>query len=167
MPIFGVERGGRVIEWSAMMAAMTGFTKAEVQGEDLFGLVVAEHRGAAREIFARAMTGDGASDDELRHVFRFTSKAGAPEVRVQATIVTRRVDGQAIDVTCFWKDMPEARKEAALLDSIFETMALVTSSRLYWGWLSLSTDASASRPLARPFAMVPPPAPTFPPPFAP
>ena len=132
MPIFGVERGGRVIEWSAMMAAMTGFTKAEVQGEDLFGLVAAEHRGAAREIFARAMTGDGASDDELRHVFRFTSKAGAPEVRVQATIVTRRgADGQAVGVTCFGKDMPEARREAALLDSIFEKMALVTSSRLH------------------------------------
>ena len=129
MPIFGVERGGRVTEWSAMMAEMTGFTKAEVQGEDLLGLVAAEHRGAAREIFARAMANN--SDDALRHVFRFTSKAGAPEVRVQATIVTRRVDGQAIDVTCFWKDMPEARKEAALLDSIFEKMALVTSSRLH------------------------------------
>ena len=141
MPIFGVERGGRVTEWSAMMAEMNGFTKAEVQGEDLFGLVAAEHRGAAREIFARAMANN--SDDALRHVFRFTSKAGAPEVRVQATIVTRRgVDGQAVGVTCFGKDMPEARKEAALLDSIFEKMALVTSPRLYWCWLSLSTDAS-------------------------
>lgn len=124
MPIFGVERGGRVTEWSAMMVEVTGFTMAEVQSEDLLDLVAAEHRGAAREIFARAMA--NTSEDELRHVFRFTSKAGAPEVRVQATIVTRRgADGQVVGVTCFGKDMPEACNEAALLDSIFEKMTLV------------------------------------------
>lgn len=50
-PIFGVDGDGRINEWNAKAALLTGFTKEEVYGQDLVEAYIREeYRAAVKEV---------------------------------------------------------------------------------------------------------------------
>ncbi len=104
-PIFGVDKEGRVNEWNAMTAEITGFSKEDALGKDLVDTYIRdEHKESVASVLALALTGESTANYELP----LFSRSGE-RVEVLLNAVARRdsddsiigVIGVGQDITAF------------------------------------------------------------------
>ena len=87
-PIFGIDRLGLVNEWNAKTVEITGFTKEEVMGLDLLGLVTSDFREEVKVMLQETLEGKVA-DGSNGFVFPLFNKRVRPRRPARATLRTR------------------------------------------------------------------------------
>ena len=107
-PIFGIDRDGRVNEWNAMAAAITGYPKEEVLGKDLINTyITSEYKASVARVFERALSGRNTANFE----FPLFSKQGRRiEVLLNAT-TRRNTRGEIVGVFGVGQDITSLREQ--------------------------------------------------------
>lgn len=124
-PIFGIDRHGRVNEWNAMAATITGYSKEEVFGKDLIRTYITdEFKTSVTKVFERALAGRNTANFE----FPLFSKEGKRiEVLLNAT-TRRNTRGAIIGVVGVGQDITNLREQEMLVrhSQKMEALGLLT-----------------------------------------
>ncbi len=107
-PIFGVDKEGRVNEWNAMAAKITGYTREEALGSHLVNTYIAdEHKQPVADVLERALAGANTANYELP----LYSKSGERiEILLNAT-TRRNSDGSIVGVLGVGQDITDLREQ--------------------------------------------------------
>merc|ERR1740117_1125786 len=124
-PIFGIGADGLVNEWNRKMAAITGFTKNEVMGQDLVEQYITEEfRKSVKEVLENALMGVQADNYQLP---LFTKDGKRVELllnaatRCDASGAIVGVVGVGQDITAINKSQAELSRVANDLTQLIET----------------------------------------------
>jgi PAS domain S-box-containing protein len=114
-PIFGIDAKGMINEWNQQAEFITGFTKAEVMGQDLVGsFITDEYRKSVGEVLKRALKGEETANYEFP---LFTKSGDRVDVLLNST--TRRdADGNVSGVIGVGQNITELNKVRIKQDSI-------------------------------------------------
>jgi PAS domain S-box-containing protein len=106
-PIIGIDNDGRVNEWNAMAASITGFSKRETQGQPLSDFISDEYRDSTTKMLQMALAGRETANFEFPLFHNVTKK----RVDVLLNATTRRdAWGRVTGVFGFGQDITELRK---------------------------------------------------------
>lgn len=107
-PIFGVDTEGRVNEWNAMTAEITGYSREEALGKDLVGAYIrGDHKESVSDVLELALAGENTANYELP----LYSRSGE-RIEVLLNAVTRRdFEGSIIGVIGVGQDITAFREQ--------------------------------------------------------
>jgi PAS domain S-box-containing protein len=106
-PIIGIDNDGRVNEWNAMAASITGHSKRETQGQPLSDFISDEYRESTTKMLQMALAGRETANFEFPLFHNVTKK----RVDVLLNATTRRdAWGRVTGVFGFGQDITELRK---------------------------------------------------------
>jgi len=107
-PIFGIDANGNVNEWNNKAAAITGFSRNEVIGQNLVEVYISEDfRASVKEVLEDALQGNEAANFE----FPLFTKKGNVRVDVLLNATTRRdVSGRVVGVIGVGQDITERKR---------------------------------------------------------
>jgi len=107
-PIFGVDQEGRVNEWNAMAAKITGYTREEALGNHLVNTFIFEdHKQSVAEVLESALAGANTANYELS----LYSKSGE-RIEIFLNATTRRdADGLIVGVLGVGQDITGYREQ--------------------------------------------------------
>ncbi|KAK3273789.1 hypothetical protein CYMTET_17988 [Cymbomonas tetramitiformis] len=118
-PIFGIDKDGRVNEWNNKAAEITGFTQAEVMGQNLVDrFITLEYKTAVKRVLDLARKGQETANFEFP---LFTKNDQRVEVLLNAT--TRRDSaGDIIGVVGVGQDITEKKQTADELERVAQDL---------------------------------------------
>ena len=107
-PIFGIDANGNVNEWNNKAAAITGFSRNEVIGQNLVEVYISEDfRASVKEVLEDALQGNEAANFE----FPLFTKKGNVRVDVLLNATTRRdLSGRVVGVIGVGQDITERKR---------------------------------------------------------
>jgi PAS domain S-box-containing protein len=107
-PIFGVDKEGRVNEWNAMAAKITGYSREEALGNHLVNIyIAAEHMQSVTEVLELGLAGRNTANYELP----LYSKSGE-RIEILLNATTRRdSDGTIVGVLGVGQDITVFREQ--------------------------------------------------------
>lgn len=107
--VLSLDAEGRVLGFNARMSLLSGYSIAEVIGDDWFERFVAEDaRGGVREAFARALT--GGRDEELTVVAPMLTKSGALRQIEWNYATLENQDGVTSGLVAIGQDVSDRRR---------------------------------------------------------
>jgi len=107
VPVFGIDKEGRVNEWNLKTAELMGYRCDEVTGRDLVqDFITPEYRSVVKEVFDNALKGLDTSSFE----FPLFSKAGISIELLLNVNPRRNASGDIVGVVGFGQDMTAKRK---------------------------------------------------------
>ena len=111
-PIFGVDHEGRVNEWNAMTATITGYSKEQAFGKDLVNTYIAEeHRPSVANVIKLALVGEDTVNYELP-IYRESGE----RVEILLNAMARRdFEGSIIGVIGVGQDITAFREQGKRL----------------------------------------------------
>ena len=114
-PIFGIDAKGKINEWNQQAEFITGFTKAEVMGQDLVSsFITDEYKISVGEVLQKALKGEETANYEFP---LFTKSGDRVDVLLNST--TRRdADGGVSGVIGVGQDITELNKVRIEQESI-------------------------------------------------
>ena len=114
-PIFGIDARGKINEWNQQAEFITGFTKAEVMGQDLVAsFITDEYKVSVGEVLQKALKGEETANYEFP---LFTKSGDRVDVLLNST--TRRdADGSVSGVIGVGQDITELNKVRIEQESI-------------------------------------------------
>ena len=114
-PIFGIDAKGKINEWNQQAEFITGFTKAEVMGQDLVSsFITDEYKTSVGEVLQKALKGEETANYEFP---LFTKSGDRVDVLLNST--TRRdADGGVSGVIGVGQDITELNKVRIEQESI-------------------------------------------------
>ena len=121
-PIFGIDADGKVNEWNRKMAAITGFSKEEVMGNDLVAQYISdEFRSSVKEVLSNALLGVQTDNYQLP---LFTKDGRRVEVLLNAT--TRcDANGAIVGVVGVGQDITAINQSQAELSRVANDLTLL------------------------------------------
>jgi len=107
-PIFGIDAKGMVNEWNNKAAAITGFSRNEVMGQNLVEVYITdEFRASVREVLDNALMGQ----EEANFEFPLFTKKEKKRVDVLLNATTRRdVSGNVVGMIGVGQDITERKR---------------------------------------------------------
>ncbi len=120
-PIFGIDRNGRINEWNAQAALITGYSKVEALGNDLVETYIDdEYKTSVSDVLARALAGTNTANYE----FPLYSRSGE-RVEILLNATTRRdvegtitgVMGVGQDITLY-REQERRLRQAQTMESV-------------------------------------------------
>ena len=114
-PIFGIDAKGKINEWNQQAEFITGFSKAEVMGQDLVvSFITDEYKISVGEVLQKALKGEETANYEFP---LFTKSGDRVDVLLNST--TRRdADGSVSGVIGVGQDITELNKVRIKQESI-------------------------------------------------
>ena len=105
-PIFGIDAQGLVNEWNQAAERITGFTKAEVMGEDLVAMYITDdYKKSVKEVLDKALAGEQTANYEFP---LFTKSGDRVDVLLNST--TRRdAAGKIVGVVGVGQDITQTK----------------------------------------------------------
>ncbi len=107
-PIFGIDPNGRINEWNAQAALITGYSKVEALGNNLVETYITdEYKASVSDVLARALAGTNTANYE----FPIYSRGGG-RVEILLNATTRRdVEGTIVGVMGVGQDITLYREQ--------------------------------------------------------
>lgn len=132
--VLALDREGRVLRWNAACEAATGYTREEVLGKEIWGLVPAEEREAARAVFDLLV----AKEFPIRHENHFMAKGGDQRLVSWANTALlddagelRAIVATGLDITDRTRAQDALRRQAARLEALAEASRVFASGLDY------------------------------------
>ena len=121
-PIFGIDADGKVNEWNRKMAAITGFSKEEVHGDDLVAEYISdEFRNSVKEVLSNALLGVQTDNYQLP---LFTKDGQRVELLLNAA--TRcDAEGGIVGVVGVGQDITAIKQSQAELSRVANDLTLL------------------------------------------
>ena len=146
-PIFGVDIEGKINEWNQQSERITGYSKADVMGQDLVASYITDdYKMSVGEVLVQALKGEEVANFE----FPLFTQSG-DQVIIQLNSTTRRDgDGQVVGVVGVGQDITELNRVRAEQENEREaaTAQIIQASKLATlGEMATSVAHELNQPL--------------------
>jgi len=116
-PIFGVDTDGLINEWNQQVAETTGYSKAEVMGQNLVeDYITQEYKGSVQEVLDQALSGTERDNYQVP----LTTKDGQVVMMLLNATTRRDTQGQIIGVVGVGQDITELNQYRQELEHIVD-----------------------------------------------
>jgi PAS domain S-box-containing protein len=146
-PIFGVDIEGKINEWNQQSERITGYSKADVMGQDLVASYITDdYKMSVGEVLVQALKGEEVANFE----FPLFTQSGN-KVVIQLNSTTRRdSDGQVVGVVGVGQDITALNKVRAEQENerkVATALIIQTSKLATLGEMATSVAHELNQPL--------------------